>query len=474
MLNNENIQLTDSGIPESDALMDEELVRSEIDPVVEGLEPVDEPAATEAEPAVGGPEAADEPEAPRKDVLHFDMDSLASYRKGAAAAAVDRPEPRIVLLSDFCVTAHGGSCRRCELACPAQAISIGEDGIPVVDQDACTMCGICLGICDAFTSNDVTMTDLAARMRRVAQRGEGVFVACSQMVKAVGDDLESAQCVVSVPCLAALSPEFWTLALADGLDLKVVCDLGMCDSCELGGGIAEMLYTHAIETAQDWADRQIVVVDEVPVKTGYLESFVIGGEVDRRGVFDHFAGNVASAASGDYRKRNSSVLQDFYERRERMRAQTRQMDNHLAQVRRSETGGTSYKLLQPKRKMLLDAIERDASVAARVPVVVSETDCGRCGNLLACVKACPTHARTAHPENGLLTFDARFCIGCGLCVTACEAGAASLTTRTAEVFAAYSDGAQLVCPEKLSELEEECRLKEEVAKPQIEKICEAD
>lgn len=401
------------------------------------------------------------------------MDSLSSYKKGVSAAAAERPEPRIVVLSDFCVTAHGGSCRRCELACPPQAISIGEDGLPVVGQNACTMCGICLGICDAFTSNDVTMTDLAARMRRVAQRGEGVFVACSKMVKAMDEGLEPAQCVVSVSCLAALSPEFWTLSLADGLDLKVVCDLGMCDACDLGGEVAEMLFSHAIETAQEWAGREIVVVDEVPAKTGYLESFVVGGEVDRRGVFDHFAGNVASAASGDYRKRNSSVLQDFYERRERMRAQTRQMDNHLAKASQPELGGSAYKLLQPKRKMLLDAIECDAEIAARVPVMVSETDCASCTNSLACVKACPTHARCAHAENGLLTFDARFCIGCGLCVSACDVGAVSMVTASAEVFSRFSDGAQLACPGKLAELEEARRLEAEASKPQAERLREA-
>lgn len=408
----------------------------------------------------------------RKDVLHFDMDAVAAYGKGSAAKAV-KPEPRIVLLRDFCINPSGGRCERCAMACPADAVSFGEDGLPVIGDAACTMCGICLGICDAFTSNDVTMTDLATRMRRVAQRGEGVFVTCPKNVERLSEGVEVAPCVVEVPCLAALSPEFWTLALAEGLDLKVACDLALCAGCDRGGDVAEMLYTHAIETAQEWTGREINIVDEVPEKTGYFQSFVVSGEVDRRGALTHIADNVTDAASGEYRKRNSSVLQDFYERQERMRAQTRQMSNPLPQVNRYAEGGITHKLLQPKRKMLLDAITRDPSIAERVPLVVSATDCFACCNALACTRVCPTQARSAQVENGLLAFDARLCIGCGLCVGACAQGAAYLEEATAEVFADFADGAKLACPGKLAEWEAQQERAAEAAKPQADKLIEA-
>lgn len=414
-------------------------------------------AATEPDGTIDLPGAADssedvqeEPASP--DLLHFDMASVAAY--GRKPAEATRPEPRIVVLPDFCLNPRGGSCSRCVRACPVHAVSLeGEGGLPVVDEKACTMCGICLGICDAFSSNSVTMTDLASRIRRTAQRGEGVFVTCPVNVEAAGEGFEPAPCVVEVPCLAALSPEFWTLVLAEGADLKLACDLSLCPECERAGSVAELLYAHAIETAQAWTGKTVDIVDEIPAKTGYLRSFATGEELDRRGAFAHFAGNVADAASGDYRRRNSDVLQDFYERRERMRAMTRQMDVSSFELSGFDATGRTRRMLQPKRKMLLDALEKEPSIASRVSVVVSGTDCALCCNALDCARVCPTGARSPHARSGLLAFDVRFCIGCGLCAQVCRTGAAFLEEGTAEVFRVASEGAAVVCPEKLVEFE---------------------
>lgn len=410
---------------------------------------------------------ATEEQPPRKDLLHFDADALASYRSNSRVKAV-RPDPKIVVVADFCVNPKGGSCQRCAMACPAGVISFGEDKLPQIDAQACTFCGICLGICDAFTSNDVTMTDLAARVTRAARRGEGVFIACAPVLE--GED-DPALCVVEVPCLAALSPEFWTSLLAEGIELRAVCDFERCANCARGGDVAEMLYSHAIETAQAWTQRSIDVVDEVPAKTGYLQSFVQHGDVDRRGVFTHFAGNVEDAASGEYRKRNSSVLQDFYERQESMRAQTRQMQNTLPEVNRHAQSGSFMKLMQPKRRMLLQAIERDASIAERVQLVVSDTDCASCCNALACAGVCPTSARYPDAETGLLSYDVRYCIGCGNCEKACPTHAAYMV----EVPASLLDAAPgIVCAQALELMQAEQAEAERKERPAEERLSEAD
>ena len=89
----------------------------------------------------------------------------------------ERPQS-IVVLRDFCTRAYGTDCERCALACPHGAISYTDAGIPVINKDACTYCGICLGICDAFSSTRVTMNDLHARIRRIALRGEEVVLTC--------------------------------------------------------------------------------------------------------------------------------------------------------------------------------------------------------------------------------------------------------------------------------------------------------
>ncbi|MBR3690306.1 MAG: 4Fe-4S ferredoxin [Eggerthellaceae bacterium] len=417
------------------------------------------------DPADAVDSTEDQPQ--RKDLLHFDAEAVAAYRSNSRVKAT-RPDPKIVVTADFCVNPKGGSCKRCVMACPVAAIRLGTDGLPQIDSEACTFCGICLGICDAFTSNDVTMTDLASRVSRAAQRGEGVFIACAPVLE--GED-DPAPCVVEVPCLAALSPEFWTSLLAEGIELRAVCDFERCAKCARGGDVAEMLYTHAIETAQAWTQRTIDVVDEVPAKTGYLQSFVQHGDVDRRGVFTHFAGNVEDAASGEYRKRNSSVLQDFYERQERMRAQTRQMQNTLPEVNRHAQSGSVMKLMQPKRRMLLQAIEHDASIAERVQLVVSDTDCASCCNALDCAGACPTSARYPDADTGLLSYDVRYCIGCGNCVRACFAHAAHLV----EVPASLLDAAPgIVCVQALERLRAERREAARKARSAEERLSEAD
>ena len=139
----------------------------------------------------------------------------------AAAGGSERPQ-RIVVLRDFCLRAHGADCERCALACPQGAVSFAEDGIPAIDEDACTRCGICLGVCDAFSSTRVTMADLHARIRRIALRGERVVLTCKENVF---PGLEPAANVVVLPCLACLSPEFWTLVLAEGIDVTIAADL---------------------------------------------------------------------------------------------------------------------------------------------------------------------------------------------------------------------------------------------------------
>ncbi|MEG1197676.1 MAG: 4Fe-4S ferredoxin, partial [Raoultibacter sp.] len=131
------------------------------------------------------------------------------------------------------------------------------------------------------------------------------------------------------------------------------------------------------------------------------------------------------------RLRNSEVLQDFYERRERNRA--------IASLNLSEDdifsdflpGGHARKILIPKRRLLLEAIDRTPEIAERIPLYISTTDIDRCCHAYTCVAACPTNARIVNEETGTIEVDERFCIGCGICVSVCAAGACDLVETTA-------------------------------------------
>lgn len=352
------------------------------------------------------------------------------------SGAPARPQ-RIVVLRDFCMRVHGADCSRCTLACPADAIAFDEDGRPAIDADACTRCGICLGICDAFTSSRVTMDDLHERFRRIAQRGEDVVVTCKENVF---PGLEPAANVVVLPCLACLAPEFWTLVLAENIPVEIAADLAYCADCDRAGEMGEMLSGHAIATAETWAGRKIGYRDSIPEKENLIKDLANPVGVDRRSAFENLVGDVGDIATGKRRLRNSEVLHEFAERREKARAQARLNLSDGIEFANFVPQGRVRKTMWPKRRMLLEAIGCDPAVAARVPVTLSYTDCSRCTDDLACAAACPTGARSADPDSGKLDFDARYCNGCGLCVDACPNGAIELIEATAEAFLS-GDGA---------------------------------
>lgn len=344
----------------------------------------------------------------------------------------DRPQ-RIVALRDFCTRAQGDDCERCALACPHGAISYTDKGVPSVEAHACTYCGICLGICDAFSSTRVTMNDLHARIRRIALRGDDVVLTCKENVLL---ELEPATNVVILPCLAALSPEFWTLILSENIPVKIAVDLSQCAECPRAGDMGEPLYSRAIELAEQWSDRTIGWIDQIPEKENLVKDLANPAGVNRRSALANLVGDVGDIASGKRRLRNSEVLQEFYERRERSKALARLNLGNNTQFNDFAPEGRTRKIMWPKRHMLLEAVERDPAIAPKVPVVLSKTDQERCTQELACTRTCPTGARYPDPACGALAYDLRYCIGCGLCVDACPQGAVELIEATAEALIA--------------------------------------
>lgn len=340
-------------------------------------------------------------------------------------------EGQIAVLRGFCMRAQGAECARCALACPAGAVSFADGGRPVIDADACTRCGICLGICDAFASPRITMDDMHERFKRIAERGDDVVVTCKENVF---PGLEPASNVVVLPCLASLSPEFWTLVLAENIPVKLAADLAYCADCDRAGEMGEMLYAHAIETAEAATGRTVGSLDLIPEKENLLKDMANPVGVDRRSAFENLVGDVGDIASGKRRLRNSEVLHEFLERREKARAQARLNLSDGIDFENFVPQGRARKTMWPRRKMLLEAIGCDPSIAERVSVTVSRTDCDLCANLLACADACPTGARHADPATGKLAYDVRYCSGCGLCVSACPEGAVELEEATAAVF----------------------------------------
>ncbi|MCL1798863.1 MAG: 4Fe-4S binding protein [Eggerthellaceae bacterium] len=343
----------------------------------------------------------------------------------------------IVVLRDFCITLKGASCSRCADACPKGAISYRADSLPVVDTQACTQCGICLGICDAFSSTRVTMLDLHERIRRIALRGETAYITCKENVF---PGLKPAPNVVVLPCLACLSPEFWTVLLSERILVTVACDLAYCADCERGGDTAEMLYSHAIATAQAWTGEQVGFSAEIPEEESLLKDLASPKGVDRRAIFTNFAGDVGDIATGKRRLRNSEVLQQFVERRERSKAMAGLRFAESDMLNLFAPTGRVKKVMHPKRQMILEAVSASPAIAPNIPVFVAELDKARCRDSGACLGTCPTGALNPDPGIGKTVLDRRYCIGCGLCVEACAHKALVLVEETAACLIAQNGG----------------------------------
>ncbi len=335
---------------------------------------------------------------------------------------------QILVLRDFCIRYQGAACERCALACPHDALTFGPEQLPVINSDSCTTCGICLGICDAFTSTRVTMIDLHARVRRIALRGEEVVITCKENVFA---DLDPANNVIVLPCLATFPPELWALILAEQIPISIAADLSYCADCKRAGELGETLFGHAVQTAEAWTGCSVGFREDIPEKDNVLRDLANPDGVDRRNAFFNIFADVSDVASGKRRLRNSDVLQQFFEQRERSRARARLNLNDSSQLNNFTSKGRLKQIMHPKRQMLLEAIDRDSLIANRVSLTISKTNCDTCDNTLSCVSVCPTKARYPHADDGTLEFDVRYCIGCGLCVEACPHGAIDLFESSA-------------------------------------------
>ena len=86
---------------------------------------------------------------------------------------------KMLTIPEHCVRPCGAECQRCQIACPVGAISFpAEKAVPVIDQELCTNCGVCMGACDAFSSDATTTLQLYDHLKRVAMRGEVVYLTC--------------------------------------------------------------------------------------------------------------------------------------------------------------------------------------------------------------------------------------------------------------------------------------------------------
>ena len=335
---------------------------------------------------------------------------------------------KMITVDTHCVRPHGASCERCRIACPASAISFdAETGLPAIDEAACTQCGVCMGVCDAFTSSTTTTLRLYEHLRRVAMRGEIVYLTCKENVF---PGFTPAKNVTVLPCLACMPPELWALLLAQNAPLCIACDLKYCEDCPRAGGRGELLFTRAVEMAEAWSGGEVRFDREIPEFDELAKATVARDEFGRREAFDSAKNDAIDILSGKRRLKNSDTLKDVYRKKERKRMQDMLNLTEGDVINEFAENGRSKRTMQPRRRMLLETIVAKPEAAANIDVTVSATNHATCVECLDCTKACPTGARMANPENGSLSYDARYCIGCGACVAACPTASIELVSAS--------------------------------------------
>lgn len=367
-----------------------------------------------------------------KDVLHFsDVSEAAAPATDdepdspEGATRPELPDEEILFQRQFCIRAKGSDCSRCEMACPTGAISIDENGWPSIDDQACTRCGICYGVCDAFTSSRVNVIDLRNRVKRVTAGDGPVYVTCRENIF---EDTEPAANVLVVPCLAALPPEFVASVLADGTRFILAGNLNYCDDCAIAHDRGALMYDYAFRTAEAWTGSPVEFVDEVPEQKNLVERI---NQDSRRDAITGLLSVVGDVASGRYRTGLDDEIDTFEATREELHTYAWTAEDFDHPLNRAMRKPGTFKTMFPRRKFLLDAIDADQNIAENVTLTVSNTDPHRCTCAFDCVNACITGARGIDDDD-LLTFDARYCIGCGLCVAACKQGACFMHEVQAE------------------------------------------
>lgn len=327
----------------------------------------------------------------------------------------------VIVLRDYCLRAWGSSCSRCKLFCPEQAISLAQDRVPVIDVSRCSGCGVCVGVCDAFTIPGFGLAELHGRIRTKALIANEVFITCQSCL---AENEQAPEYVEVLPSLALLSPELLCHLLIESTKITVAGDLRELFNESHGGRIAEMLFDQTVALAETWSGQKVGYREALPQVS--CEDLAQNNQLkSRREYFDDVVSFLAFDKDA-FQSKRAGNHQMVLERRQRIFTRQALVGLEIPRINAFMSGHRLKQVMWPKRRLLLESILACQDVEARVMLRVSDTDRQRCDDCLACVEVCPSKARFAHPDDGLLEFDIRYCIGCGLCEEVCPTEAIAL------------------------------------------------
>lgn len=279
-------------------------------------------------------------------------------------------------------------CRRCEQACPHDAITLSDEGAAIASE-RCKRCGLCVGACRTEAFTDTSLSPLALIDKA---RGRSSFsYACGPS----GADADAI-----VPCLGALGPALLAYLVKQGTELKLAgsdhcadCIHGARGSEQLAANLDAVESLRMADEAGQWPGISLI----------QRHSAGAGRNDDRR------------AARRQFFRRFARVGESAPHRAAAPSAAAAP----LRAIRAARVAPGAQRDLLQLLGLAEAGMPLDAHPSLPFGDLRLEPGCSSCE---ACARACPTGALQVR-ENGsawALGFDASKCVGCGVCVETCQ------------------------------------------------------
>jgi len=299
-------------------------------------------------------------------------------------------------------------CRRCERACPHEAIRLSDEGVAIAGE-SCRGCGLCVSACrtEAFGTASLAPLGLIEKAR-----GQSSFsIACA----ACGADADAI-----VPCLGALGPALLAYLVKQGTELNLAGS-GHCASCVHGASGSEQLALNldALEALRV-ADAKGLSGTLHAAHSGMSPSGGRAGSWAGIALLDQKRG---SADRGDERR---AARRQFFRRfatvGETAPHNPRAPPGLAAPLRAIRAARVAPSAQRDLLQMLgLADVQAPLAAHPSLPAGDLRLEPG-CTGCEACARACPTGALQVreNAEAWALGFDAGLCVACGVCVETCK------------------------------------------------------
>lgn len=302
----------------------------------------------------------------------------------------------------LCLNLRGRSehCRRCALACHADAISLSPDALEI-DRACCTGCGGCVPICP---TGALRLSGFSPSRFLVALDGvPEVHLHCAASQDGGGG--------VVIPCFKVLDERLLAAARADGVETIHLHGLEQCTGCRHGGALSSLarIGRRLERRLGESAPRLRQATPSESTAPG-PRARQDQPQLSRR-AFLRFAGARASLEAARWlvpveEEEDASADLPFFQ-------------GDITEVRQAHPYQTP---LATRVEQVPWAVERPLPWRLR-------TLAAHCTGCLVCGQRCPTGALLAHEEGRAalaISFEPARCTDCGLCNALCPVDAIAI------------------------------------------------